>query len=1045
MRITSGGNIGIGTTSPDAKLRVEGTGRFTGSLRTDGVLNWNGSVGALSYGTGIVTMETNDATAIYLKTNGSTAIAIDTSQRVGIGITSPTALLTIKASATDGNQIYIVQSNDNRGWRFRAKTDGHFYLQSSYTGTDDDKFMIQYDTGNVGIGTSSAAYKLDVNGGAADTTLGVRTTGQNAVRLRLKNEERDFILTNNPADNLLSFNYDGSNRFQFDTANQWFNSGNVGIGTTSPAALLHVAGAGRFDGQLLISADAGNEQFIIRRASNNNAQLIMGFHSSGYGRIQAVEQNVGYRALALNQDGGNVGIGTTSPGYKLDVNGNQRWIFRNSSDEIMDLLLSTESSNSKSKLSLLWYGSETAAIKFKRGGDASGGELEFWTQVEGGSITQRMTIITSGNVGIGTTSPGYKLDVNAASTSDGLRVQNAGTSKIIANGDGVLAWGAAADYGTLTWDTGFARVNAAGSLDLRMTTSAGGLLVLKSGGNVGVGTTSPSAKLHADSSAVQFRVSGNSNNLQIYAWGGGVNLYSNENLYFGRDAAVNNKFYFQNTGATSTTMYIDTATGNVGIGTSSPGQKLSVEGGNIILNAANAAANYYLFLNKKTGQDGGILFNRDNANDWQFTNTSTGNLLFYSYGTSTEAITFQRSSGNVGIGTTSPIARLEVTVGSKSGTQPSSLSLYVTADMGTGQIGTASGNIEFRHSNASQGIGFGYNSIYQTGNNTNQELNILSRGAGHITLNAFSYSTGNVGIGTTAPADKLSVNGSISSTSGNLHTNRGRVAFSSTSGDANHSIYNNYTNIDGEGSWDGMKFNVYAGAWFRVGNASGATPTTAMYINSSGFVGIGTTSPLSRLDVYSSTATATAPTVFLSQNAGYGQIAALDSYHGLTLRGYPTAKDDYTTTAADVMSFFEYGGDFRFYKKNVSALTLQGRLNDGTWTVTGDVVAYGSPSDISLKTNIKPLEGALEKIIKLQGVSFTWKEDTDANKMTGIKDDIGFIAQEVQEVLPDLVRKNDNGLLSLRDKGITALLVEAIKELKTEVEDLKYLLSQKQN
>jgi hypothetical protein len=65
--------------------------------------------------------------------------------------------------------------------------------------------------------------------------------------------------------------------------------------------------------------------------------------------------------------------------------------------------------------------------------------------------------------------------------------------------------------------------------------------------------------------------------------------------------------------------------------------------------------------------------------------------------------------------------------------------------------------------------------------------------------------------------------------------------------------------------------------------------------------------------------------------------------------------------------------------------------------------------------------------------------------MTGIKDDIGFIAQEVQEVLPDLVRKNDNGLLSLRDKGITALLVEAIKELKTEVEDLKYLLSQKQN
>ena len=109
----------------------------------------------------------------------------------------------------------------------------------------------------------------------------------------------------------------------------------------------------------------------------------------------------------------------------------------------------------------------------------------------------------------------------------------------------------------------------------------------------------------------------------------------------------------------------------------------------------------------------------------------------------------------------------------------------------------------------------------------------------------------------------------------------------------------------------------------------------------------------------------------------------------------------------------------------------------GTLTVAGDMIAYGSPSDITLKTNIKPIQGALETISKLQGVSFTWKDDTDANKMTGIKDDLGFIAQQVQEVLPDLVRKNDNGLLSLRDKGIIPVLVEAIKELKAEIDILK--------
>ena len=68
---------------------------------------------------------------------------------------------------------------------------------------------------------------------------------------------------------------------------------------------------------------------------------------------------------------------------------------------------------------------------------------------------------------------------------------------------------------------------------------------------------------------------------------------------------------------------------------------------------------------------------------------------------------------------------------------------------------------------------------------------------------------------------------------GNLHTNRNRVAFSSTPTDANHSIYNNYNNIDGEGGWDGMKMNVYNGLRIRTGNASGAVPTQIVDINAS--------------------------------------------------------------------------------------------------------------------------------------------------------------------------------------------------------------------
>jgi hypothetical protein len=113
-----------------------------------------------------------------------------------------------------------------------------------------------------------------------------------------------------------------------------------------------------------------------------------------------------------------------------------------------------------------------------------------------------------------------------------------------------------------------------------------------------------------------------------------------------------------------------------------------------------------------------------------------------------------------------------------------------------------------------------------------------------------------------------------------------------------------------------------------------------------------------------------------------------------------------------------------------------GKLNSsGTFTVSGDIVAYGSPSDIRLKENIKPIESALDKVSKLQGVTFDWKNKSE--DILDIKEDIGFIAQDVQKVLPELVRENDNGMLSMRHQGITPILLEAIKELKAEIEELK--------
>ena len=95
--------------------------------------------------------------------------------------------------------------------------------------------------------------------------------------------------------------------------------------TISNAGAATFSSTVNINGATIITADAGNEQLTIRRASNTNEQLIFGFHSSDYARIQAVEQGVSYRPLALQQDGGNLLIGTTSDvGSKLYVDGGMR-------------------------------------------------------------------------------------------------------------------------------------------------------------------------------------------------------------------------------------------------------------------------------------------------------------------------------------------------------------------------------------------------------------------------------------------------------------------------------------------------------------------------------------------------------------------------------------------------------------------------------------------------------------------------------------------------------------------------------------------------
>ena len=98
----------------------------------------------------------------------------------------------------------------------------------------------------------------------------------------------------------------------------------------------------------------------------------------------------------------------------------------------------------------------------------------------------------------------------------------------------------------------------------------------------------------------------------------------------------------------------------------------------------------------------------------------------------------------------------------------------------------------------------------------------------------------------------------------------------------------------------------------------------------------------------------------------------------------------------------------------------------GNFTATGDITAY---SDESLKKDVKTIEGALDKTKELRGVEFTRIADDSRS--------IGVIAQELENVLPELVLTDDEGIKSVNYAQITGLLIEAVKELSAKVDELK--------
>ena len=453
-RFDTSGNLGIGTTSPNTPLHVktnssgyalqieENSGGESYQIGTDSF------GGLVFYNSGTKVAEFADANNFQLYHSGAVKINlnqndnsfINNSFNFGIGDTSPLAKLEVAGSIKATNRStghtgeagvtlsYNTSSNIAllETWQSKPLVIDTFNYQQFNIGNALAMF-IDGTNRNVGINTNSPSSKLDVVG---DITAS--GSGDKIIAAISSDDDGTLFLSGagSGKDTHIVF---GNDRDLFISK----SSSTTATSEGTPVLTLGSNSNATFAGVTTIQTDGGNEQLVIKRASNTNEQLILGFHSSDYGQIQAVEQGVAFRNLALNPNGGNIGIGTTSPAQKLHVidtsnpaSPNGSVVIEGQRDGTANLLelRARDNSSTSSALPADQGGiirmngfdgtdfEEMAFIGYQAEATVADGDapsrLIFGTTSDGsGATTEKMRLTSAGRLGLGTTSPAVQLDV----------------------------------------------------------------------------------------------------------------------------------------------------------------------------------------------------------------------------------------------------------------------------------------------------------------------------------------------------------------------------------------------------------------------------------------------------------------------------------------------------------------------------------------------------------------------------------------------------------------------------------------------------------
>jgi len=985
LSLTTGGNLGIGNVSPEELVHIRGSASPT--IRIE---NSEGTVSATDV-LGAIEFETNDSTATagisaYINavavnsfgassqrsalTFGTTEVAgdlpgverlrIDYTGNVGIGETSPDAILHATADAAQiGFKVErtavptLIQSEFDGGdsaWYHEVNTGGTSYIQGIDDG-DSDKWKISYgsagnaafgtndyftldQTGNVGIGTTTPSDVLSVQGDvsfsegseyrsfywdATNGRLGINTTvpgkrltvalpdendgisltrsgwgtssgiflddsyqSQNGLTI-VGPSSRDITVGINGNDSSDGFAVytDPSNGSSADTfAFGVFNNGNVGIGTTSPNTKLALAGSTDANKIRIENTGAGIVLDIGGRDATSDRPYLQARAYADYGT---------YHNLLLNPLGGNIGIGTSTPAYPLDVDGdlnvgeegnaqalyvdagNGRVAVGDNSSALSGLdgkglVVSNNDGGAVGKILIdvedisSGYSTEIRAndtgFQFESGSNSR--PISFWTGLTPG---QRLTILGGGNVGIGDAAPGSKLDVagdiNISDTTTGYKI-----------GDNLILYGSTTSYntavgiyaGTDLLPDGYYNT-ALGDRALNVATS--------SDYNTAIGAET-----------LRYNTTGSENTV-VGSLAGENTTTGSYNTALGTQVLRTNTTGSFNTAVGRQSLYFNNGLYNTAIGYASSFNNTTGQ--------SNVAAGYASLYSNKTG----------------IYNVSLGqNALYHNNATSTVAIGYGAGQGSAGAA-----SQNNVFLGFQSGTANSTGDNNIFLGYQAGSTATTgSGNIV---------IGYVENLSSVTASN---ELNIGGALYGDL-------SAGNIGIGTTTPWGKLSItsvatqpsliieDSSSPDSTPFLVDHNGRVAIGAqATNDPGLGIFLNapgtgtvddYLTFDMQGAATGVagdglgiqwRFRNTGGTYFQSrihseinedGNGAdivfspapnSSSPTEALRITDAGNVGIGTTTPANLLHVYDGAAgavTAQANSQLVIENSAQSAINLL--------------------------------------------------------------------------------------------------------------------------------------------------------------------------